>query len=175
MSAVFAQAVIYKTVAPNGAVTFSDTPSANSTQVNLNQMNITNSNNAATSSNTDTPSNQDKIDSKDPATDYNASTSTGYSSIAIVSPENETTFQNQYDIVVKVQTKPDLLPQDMVQLILDGAPAGKPAHALEFKVANLSRGTHIVQAVIIADGQRKNVSNNVTFYIHQPSQLLSPR
>lgn len=91
----------------------------------------------------------------------------GYKSLKLTSPINEQTFQNQRDLPVTLELDPKLQPGDMVQLVVDGTPFGKPVASLSLNVYNLDRGKHTLAARVISNKKMVMItSNSVVVYIH---------
>lgn len=98
-----------------------------------------------------------------------------YQSVAIVSPQPETTIHsNNGNVSVQVAVAPQLNAAggDRVTLLLDGQAAASGAK-LHFKLKGVDRGTHTLAAqVTAADGTVLISSEPVTFYMWHASRLF---
>jgi hypothetical protein len=95
----------------------------------------------------------------------------------IVTPADEATvFDDNGDVMVHTTIVPDLANGDRVQLLVDGLPAAPPATSLEFPLAGITRGQHLLQARIIdSTGNVGPVSSSSTFYVWEASLLFPNR
>ncbi|MCD6048075.1 MAG: uncharacterized protein K0S08_1722 [Gammaproteobacteria bacterium] len=180
----FADVPIYESTSPDGTLSFSDIPTANSSIYSLRGSNVSsfdstsdNLNNTTTTSPTSLEPTQvaNQAANTNPAlASANTTTSNTYSSIEVTSPSDQQTFQNQNPIPVSIVVQPPLQNGDKVQLLLDGAPYGPPQASTQLSInGDIPRGTHQVQArIIAANGQSQNVSPAVTFFKQQASILL---
>jgi|GEM_PF-2866209 len=94
-----------------------------------------------------------------------------YVSVSIVQPvDQEAIHNNQGIVVVKSSVKPKFLPNDSMQLFMDGKPADAPSSKLIWVLKNVDRGAHILKIVILdADQKVLMESKEITFYLHRPS------
>ena len=154
-----ATAQIYKTVDENGSVTFSDTPSTGSEEVEQQTLPSINTTSLPTS----------EIESAG-----SESTPFQYQLIEITSPKNDHSFVNtDGNFNVTVMTSPGLRGIDSITLLLDGKPYGPPQNSLSFSITNLDRGAHTIAAQIM--GPNNNVlasSKLITIYIRRNTILL---
>lgn len=151
---------IYKTVDANGDITFSDKPtSQNSTVISLPKPNTapaTKSEPVNSSTPTATTTEEDKNGKKP------------YTKFQIASPADQETIQNQPNLAVKIDVEPDLQPDDVIQIYIDGGPVGNAMHATDFNLTIPYRGTHIVSATLFDKDMRVlKKSNAVTIFVHQ--------
>lgn len=93
-----------------------------------------------------------------------------YNRVVITQPENGATIRNnQGSVVVAVELEPELLPEDKVQLIFDGALVGEPQTTLSFQLNGVNRGTHTIAVqVISSNGNLLNATDPITIYMHRP-------
>lgn len=98
-------------------------------------------------------------------------TETGvYQKLAITSPTNQQTMQNQRDIPVTISLLPNLKKGDNLELWLDGNPYAQHS-STEFTIENIERGEHSIQAKILSsDGKVLKSSSAVTFFVHLNSK-----
>jgi len=102
-------------------------------------------------------------------------TAQSYQTVRILSPKDQETIQNQPVINVALKTEPELLPDDKIQIYVDGKPWGKPASKTEFQIVQLERGTHQLGAKIIDKNAKVlNTFKTITIFVHRASVLLRP-
>lgn len=90
-----------------------------------------------------------------------------YQSCAIAQPTDQQSLMNVNQTTAVVQTSPALRAGDQVHLFVDGKQIAGSGTSFTFSVF---RGQHSVQAVIEdSTGQIVCETNNVTFFVHQPS------
>ncbi|WP_244913059.1 DUF4124 domain-containing protein [Methylophaga nitratireducenticrescens] len=111
---------------------------------------------------------QEKSDNTDAVPNYK---------VAIVAPEDDVGLRvNNGNVTVNLQAFPALNPErgDLIQLYLDGLPAGMPMAQLSFMLENLDRGTHTLSAKVLnASGEVLAQSETITFHLQRTS-LLNP-
>jgi hypothetical protein len=97
--------------------------------------------------------------------------------LTIGNPADESTvYSDNGEMTVQVAVTPDLAGGDSVQLLVDGEPAGFPTTSLDFALAGMARGQHMLQARIIdATGNVGSVSAPTTFYVWAASLLFPSR
>lgn len=145
-------AAIYKQVAANGAVSFSDTPNANASLVVLQPVNV------ATTS--EVPASKANVDSQKKT----------YKKFAITQPHDQQTFQNQREIALDIQLQPDLQEGDKLEIWLDGK-ATQQTSSTHIMLGSLNRGEHTLQAKLLgSDGKALVTTEMVTFYMHYGHQ-----
>jgi len=97
--------------------------------------------------------------------------------LTIVAPEDDAGIRiNNGNVTVNLQVQPALVPErgDLIQLYLDGLPAGTPMPQLSFMLENLDRGTHKLSAVVLnASGEVIAQSETTSFHLQRTS-LLQP-
>ena len=93
-----------------------------------------------------------------------------YKSLAIVQPANQATIRNnQGYVLINVAIEPALQDGDLLQIIFDGNPFGKPQANLSFALSNINRGTHTL-AVQVLDKHGNVIlkSKPIKFFMHRP-------
>lgn len=154
---VSAEPVIYKWVDTNGLVHYSDIPAAaNAAVVSLGLYNTVHDQSINAVLNTQ------QSTSVSPS---------NYSTVTIVEPCNNFTSAPSELGVMHVQVKltPALRSGDMLQLLLDEIPVGKPQASSDFVLNNVVRGSHrIVAHVFNAQGKLLAKSPEVTFFMQRP-------
>lgn len=147
---------IYKWTDSNGIVHFSDVPHPGAKKIN-----IAPEQSSTPSSVPDLPQKQMQSASKEAHV---------YQSVSIKEPKNEATIRNnQGYIPVIIEVDPELIAGDLVQLIFDGNPLGKPQTSLLFALNEVKRGTHTLGAQIVdAEGEVLAASDSITVFMHRP-------
>jgi hypothetical protein len=101
-----------------------------------------------------------------------------YSEMQITSPASDQTFFGDDVIGVHLSLVPGLKANQTLVWHLNGKELENPPDSLSFVIPRLDRGTYALAATITdqASGESQS-SNNVTFYVRQPSQNspLSPQ
>ena len=93
-----------------------------------------------------------------------------YKSLAIVQPADQATIRNnQGYVLINVAIEPPLQDGDLLQIIFDGNPFGKPQSNLSFALSNINRGTHTL-SVQVLDKHGKVIlkSKPIQFFMHRP-------
>jgi hypothetical protein len=99
----------------------------------------------------------------------------GYESVAITSPENETTIRDGGNLTLVVSTVPALQSGHKIRILMDSKQQAEEA-GYTFHFDNLERGSHTFQAFVIdAKGRAIGLSDPITVYVHRPSALFRPR
>jgi uncharacterized protein DUF4124 len=98
-----------------------------------------------------------------------------YTDFTITSPSQEQTFFGDDVVAVHLNLNPSLRPNQAITWHLNGKQLDFPPNAVSFALPRLDRGTYSLAATI-TDQQtsESQTSNNVTFYVRQPS-ALSPQ
>lgn len=172
----YANAAVYQTEDDHGNLTFSDIPMPSSQEYNF-----TTSLNHFNASNTTQAQLSDQASLAQPESSPTAASSTSgiptdklaNYSISILSPADQTTFQNQEPITVTVQLSPNLRQGDQIQLTVDGKPYQEPQASAIFLLNDLIRGTHQIQARVLTTEGGQSLSQPITIYKHQPSAILN--
>lgn len=104
-----------------------------------------------------------------------AASAVQYARLEIWQPANEASFFGADATVnVRLRSEPDLQPGDQLLTYLDGKLVGG-RNSTELNLTGLERGVHSLASVILdAKGNEKIRSNDVVFYVRQPS-VLSPQ
>lgn len=94
-----------------------------------------------------------------------------YSVVDIVSPTQEETLQNiEGNLSVRVATNPGLQSGHRIDAILDGQRREIGSRSLDFSLAEVFRGEHTLQVVIVdSAGAEVRRSAPVTFFVRQTS------
>ena len=173
-----AQNVVYQHVTPDGLITFTDVPTPGSRLITLQNSNTSSYATSKTLASNNPPSSGTaSLSSSSARAQVNSadiSPAVPNYVLNIISPADQTTFQNQTPISVIITIQPSLQNGDQVQLILDGKPYGQPQAGLTFNLEGLERGTHQLQVRVMtgADQSTSIVSSTTTIYKQQASQLL---
>lgn len=103
--------------------------------------------------------------------------SRGYSTLAFVSPINDTTIRdNQGNVAVQLSIEPPLRDGHAIALSIDGSRQDRTVASTTFTLSNLARGTHTLQAVVLdSEGNEVMSSEALTLHIVRQSQLLQPQ
>lgn len=153
---------VYKTILPNGEVSYSQTSEPGSKPIIIQ---VT----PATLPEKNTPmlrgeSNMDEtvVQEKIPAS-YD---------IRFALPQNEQVYTvDMTQVIVNLQVKPPLAGEDSVQLFIDDKPYGTLQSELDYTISNLERGTHTLAAKIYADkgaGSTKGEAGPISIHIQKP-------
>lgn len=157
---------IYRWVDKNGNPVYSDQPTENAEKIELLQ--------PMTYTPVQVPEDTSSNDAEDEqqTTDEESVAIPNYR-VTIVSPENDAGIRvNNGNVTVNLQVIPALVAErgDLVQLYLNGLPAGVPMPQLSFTLENLDRGTHTLSAnVINASGEVLAQSETITFHLQRTS------
>ncbi|MFT4561363.1 MAG: hypothetical protein ACI9BW_001104 [Gammaproteobacteria bacterium] len=97
-----------------------------------------------------------------------------YDSITITSPSNEQSFRKNgrvnIDVSVSIRPALQLGFGHQLQLFVDGSSLASPGRQTRFKLDDVDRGEHRLQAVIVgSDGQVIERSPISTFFLHKQS------
>lgn len=98
------------------------------------------------------------------------STDPAYSDISILSPANQATIVNneQGDLRVDIELEPSLNKGDAIRLLMDGRVVSTEK-SLSFKLNNIDRGEHTLQAQVMSQQGVVLISSaTVTFYMQRP-------
>ena len=154
-----ALATTYMRVEKDGSKTYSDRPIPGGQPVDLQP--------AQTYS---TPAAQPSPDSQRPREEQLLEESFQYQSCT-VTPEADTTFQNPESVDVSVAINPQLRPDDVLTLTVDGQSAG--ANSQGYTLSPVPRGTHAVEVRITSPTGAVVCSSTSSFHVMQ-SGLNSP-
>ena len=156
-----AQAVpVYRWVDDNGQVHYSDRPGPGAVRTELSA--------AAPSTN----AGQSSSPVQSPALAAQATTlATSYESLAVIQPApRETLWGTGGRVEIAIGIAPDLQPYHRLGLYLDGVLTDLQTQAIRFEIADVHRGEHTVQAVILDEDDNELLqSAPVTFFVQQTS------
>ena len=143
---------IYKTVDENGNVSFSDQPSAQSSEVEISTPNIAQAAQPRPAKQAD-----------------NTAPEQGYQSLEITRPSNETMIPNGLvPLNVLAKISPSLQPGHQLQLTINGSVHSTSSNG-NFRVESLQRGQHKLQVTVIDDsGQPLKTSAIVSVFARRP-------
>ncbi len=151
--ALTAQAQVFKTVDEAGNVSFSDRPTANSTEIEIQQPN--------TVTPVEVPSN-----SPSPATVTPAFKD--YAELVIRSPVDQQVIPNgRLPVTIVATIEPALRQGHQVRLLINGENSGTNVSGI-FNLERLFRGTHTMQLEILDQDQRFQTSQVITVYSRWP-------
>jgi Domain of unknown function (DUF4124) len=153
-------AVVYKWVDADGVVHFSDQPSPGAEKI------YTASAPAAAPSSGPRNNYQPQAVKKPQAGPLN------YTEFLITSPAPDQTYFGDDLIGVHLSLVPGLKPNQALAWHLNGKQLENPSDPLSFTIPRQDRGTYTITATITdqSTGESQS-SNNVTFYVRQPSEL----
>jgi hypothetical protein len=157
-------AAVYMQTDKTGNVSYSDSPSPNSQQVDIPE--------PSTIQTGTIPSTKKVAASDDqPAAPIGGPTPhTPYTDFTIVSPEDQQTFQNQRDIPVEVEMQPRLQKGDSVQLYVDGQKYRDPWFSPHLAIYLLDRGSHTLYATLLDEGGHVlKTTSQITIFVHYAS------
>jgi hypothetical protein len=154
----------YKSIGPDGTVTYSDRPAPNAEEVRLPE--------PSTYSAPTLPQSGGR-----PAPPVAPVSGGEYSNFAIVAPKNEETLHNRDRWVdVDLSLDPGLLEGDSFTLILDGAQLAKGLRTKQIRLTDVERGTHQLEASILdASGQEILRSAPIRFYLVTETLIKEPQ
>lgn len=96
----------------------------------------------------------------------------GYTTCALVRPENDEVFLNTSTITARLRLEPQLRQGDTVSVAIDGKRVpNQPTAGTEFVIADVERGTHTMTVTVYdATGKEQRcLTPAVTFHVRQPS------
>ena len=161
---------IYRWIDDNGNQVYSDQPTENAEKVELRHSMIYTPVEIPELSEDAMDTQSEEADAPIPAPNYK---------LSVVSPENDAGIRvNNGNVMVNLQLIPALVPErgDLIQLYLDGLPAGMPMPQPNFMLENLDRGTHKLSAVVLnASGEVLAQSETITFHLQRTSVLQPGR
>lgn len=92
--------------------------------------------------------------------------------IRLLSPHHQQTIRDNEGIIpVSVVTNRQLNQGHTVQLLLDGARYGRPQTQQEWRLVNIDRGSHTLQAQVLKYGKVIALSDIITVYLHRASRF----
>ena len=154
---------VYRWIAPDGSVYFSDRPHTGAERIRLREW----------------PPAQPRSHTSPPSTKTaNDPDFTKYERLSIVKPEpGETLRDNQGNINVTLHTEPNLNETEdhRIQILIDGRARGVPSPTLEQSVSGVTRGRHRISAQVVDKrGQVIIRSPSVSFFLIISSPLFHP-
>lgn len=155
---------VYKRELPDGSATYSDQPGPQAQELELPPPQIVEP---------FTPSPRPAGSPGDEQAMRQVST---YEEIAIVSPtQDEVIWNNENLLEVAVDLRPPLRARagHSLLILMDGRTVARSRGEVRFRLNDVFRGTHVLQAVIADDTGELQRSDPVTFHVRQPS-ILSP-
>ncbi len=158
-SALAAGADIFKRELPDGTVIFSDQPHPDATRVESRDAQVV-------------PSFQAPAAAPPRTSPPEAFR---YDHLAITAPADDEVIWNHENIIeVGVDVEPALRPGDRLLILMDGAIVADAGGAGRFTIANVFRGTHVLEAIVEDTGGATMITATpVTFHLRQHS-ILSP-
>jgi hypothetical protein len=149
---------IYKWVDSSGGVHYSDTPEQGAQRIELPGIQSFSPADPANS----------KSDENQTVEGLNAEKY--YKSLSIVQPTDQATIRNnQGSVLVNADIEPALKPENLLQIIFDGNPWGKPQPNLSFGFNNINRGTHTIAVQVLdKNGNMLLTSKPVQFFMQRP-------
>jgi len=95
-----------------------------------------------------------------------------YAQFSIASPAPEQSFFGDEVVAVQLQLEPDLKPDQIITWHLNGKELDQGPTTTHFALPRQDRGTYVIAATITDQSTGESASsNNVTFYVRQPSEL----
>ncbi|HKK06575.1 MAG TPA: DUF4124 domain-containing protein [Gammaproteobacteria bacterium] len=159
---------VYKTVGPNGEVTFSDKPSPGAKEMDV----------PPAPSYKAPPLPVLPQSPSDTLQNQTQQTTSRYQLVSIVAPANDQTVVNtagKVQVTVLIQPPLKAGRGDEVRIRLDGKVV-KTGNSPNVTLDNVNRGTHTVSAAVVdRDGNTLIESSSNTFHLHRPSIHLPGR
>ena len=154
-SLVMAQTGVYKYVAPDGSVSFSDKsrPGAEKVQVKVPDTGVPSPTAGKAAARTDSAPGE-------------ASAAIPYTALTIVSPTNdEAVRSNNGAVNIAMNLAPSLHARHAVVIAVNGQTVGQGS-STSLTLQNLPRGTHTVQAAIVDEAGKEIIrSKTITFHV----------
>ena len=148
-------AEVYRTTNEQGVTVFTDQPAPDATAVDIQPTN-------------NMPAEAPPPTRKQEPTDQNAI----IPQINLVSPENQSTFQNPEVVYISARISPGLQQGQQVLFTDQGQALSPASSATSLSIEYMDRGTHRIQAHIIdAKGTKLASSQIIEFYVHRASVL----
>jgi hypothetical protein len=151
-AALAAPAQVYRSVGPDGAVTYSDQAQPGATPVDI----------APTPTIAPPPAAGPRLTAQKTAPE-----GPPYTRFGIASPGNDEAVRaNDGNVTVTLAAEPGLARGHSVVLRLDGSPVGAPGPFLVFELSNLDRGSHRLDAAVLGgSGSTIVEAEPVTFHV----------
>lgn len=150
---------IYKWIDSSGGVHYSDTPQPGAQRMEIPGVQTFTP-----------PTPASNITGSDSNSQTVADAGKGYTSLSIQQPADQATIRNnQGYLLVNVDIEPALRDGDLLQIIFDGNPFGKPQTNQSFAFSSINRGAHTI-AVQVLDpkGNMILTSKPVEFFMQRP-------
>lgn len=163
----YTTAGVYRWVDENGQPHFSDQPRSGAVQIELKETSIYTPPSAGENdTNPPTEPEQNKEEKAADAIDY--------TSIAVVSPENNQVVRSEGGALdISIELQPGLQPGHKIRVYLDGNPAAQDLDATQITLQNTDRGTHSL-AVGVIDENNKELKRSSAVSFHM-IRLAEPR
>lgn len=159
-------AQVYREVAPDGSVTYTDKPSDSAKKVTLKPLQ------------TYQAPKVEKAE-KPPVEGLalQAKKVTEYKALRLVSPTaNETIWSAPGIVQAAADANPPLAPGHKYAFFLDGRPVGEPIESRSLTLQNVFRGRHTLQVKILdEEGAPLKASDTVTFHVQRPNLNSRPQ
>uniref|UniRef100_UPI00351B5D1F DUF4124 domain-containing protein n=1 Tax=Endozoicomonas sp. Mp262 TaxID=2919499 RepID=UPI00351B5D1F len=99
----------------------------------------------------------------------------GYQQLTIAAPENHSTHRANGNITVEVEHDPESLhPGHRLALFINGVKVQESKSSNRFKLTNLSRGEHYIEAKILNASDKLLKSAACTIYVFRPTIRNNP-
>jgi len=99
-----------------------------------------------------------------------------YSAVTIVSPTQQQTLWNTGgEVSVQLATEPSLRQGDRVDLVLDGQRRNLDSPSTQLTLAEVFRGIHTVEAVVVDGNGRELARSAPTSFIVQQTSVTNPK
>lgn len=151
---------VYKTIAPDGSVSFSDTPTDNSQSIRVKPI-------------TTVPA-LTPIKKNEETADSHNNTSPGqsenvYNSFSFIQPANNSSFHSGSGTVqIILNLEPNLQSNNKVKILLDGKPVAIK-QSMTHTLNNIDRGTHTLTGQVLSHDNKILKSTSTSFTLHRPS------
>jgi len=160
---------VYKSVGPDGTVTYTDRPPPGATEIQLPKFPAPTPLPAPATSTTTAPTT-----STPPGGAPNTAPAfPGYSKLTIVTPAHDATVrENTGSVEVALVSEPAWDPQwgHSIKVVLDGKPLPDVYSTPQFQLNNADRGTHTLQVIVLDAKQSELISSQtVTFHMKRHS------
>jgi len=114
--------------------------------------------------------------SQAPASQASTPNEQSYSAVTIVSPTQQQTLWNTGgEVSVQLTTEPSLRQGDRVDLVLDGQRRNLDSASTQITLADVFRGIHTVEAVVVDSSGRELARSAATSFIVQQTSIANPR
>jgi len=146
---------VYKTINPDGSITFSDINQSNAEEIQIKPI--------TTVPALDIPKRASPL-----ATDQTKTSTMYYESLEIISPKSGTAlYSGNGELNVKVSITPPLRSNDQLQFQLDGTTIATQT-GLELNISAVNRGTHRINVNIVNQRGAPLLTTQNTVTVHRP-------